>query len=196
MPEEKDSGGMSTTAKYTLIGTIVTAVITLITTVVTLYFHYLEVRIEADRTAEAEQARTPTPTLTLFPTPTETPTPTASLTATLTPVRPTATATNPASGVRYCVDIAALNVRDGAGMDFPVVGALQMNDCLFFDQYVLYDGHEGDSYFWVRISEGQADFEALGGRWVYGGFLRPQDFERLTPMTPPPPPARSPTPGG
>jgi hypothetical protein len=210
MPDEKEpkeTKELSPGAKYALIGTIVTAVVGLIGTGLTLYFNYLEkiepqrLAIQATQTAEARQTElalratatvTHTPTATLAAVPTLDPTlPAASPTATFTPTL-TATATNPASGIKYCVDTAALNVRAGPGSDFNVIGALRQDDCIYFDAYAVYEG----GYYWLRISPGQVGILDLGGAWVYGAYLRPQDFDRLPAATPPPPPERTPTPAG
>ena len=90
------------------------------------------------------------------------------------------------------MDSYALNVRNGPGMIYDVVGALYQDDCLFFDGQVILE----EIYYWVHISPNQVDFLSLAGGWVYGGALRPQDFERLPALTPPPPPVHSPTPIG
>jgi hypothetical protein len=201
-PEKKNE--MSDGAKYALIGTIFTAVVGLIGTALTLYFNYLEkiepqkLALEATQTAEARLsgtagAVTPTATFTLTFSPTSEPTQTASpinilpsptVTLTLQP-------TSAASGVKYCVDTASLNVRSGPGLDYPVVGGLNMDTCIYFDGRL-----EDLENKWVRISPGQEGYQALGGRWVYGVFLRPQDFERLPVVTPPPPVSPTPTPAG
>lgn len=219
MPENKPAkkSEMSDGAKYALIGTIVTAVIGLIGTALTLYFNYLEkvepqkLALQATQTAEARltgtagavtvtatSTDTQPPTLTFSPTrePTATDAPTLTATPaaiTLTPTfTQTTTPTSVIGGVKYCVDTASLNVRAGPGVDYPVVGGLSMDTCIYFDGRL-----EDLANKWVRISPGQEGYLALGGMWVYGGFLRPQDFERLPVVTPPPPPpSPTPTPAG
>lgn len=207
MPEKtKDNKGMSDGAKYALIGTIVTAIIGLIGTALTLYFNYLEkvepqkLSLHATQTAEARltlSAASVTPTAGApSPTPTRDPSPTSTPTASPIPVAPsptfTATATAPVSGVKYCVDTSSLNVRSGPGLDYSVVGGLPQDACIYFDGRL-----EDLENKWVRISLGQEGFLPLGDMWVYGGYLRPQDFERLPVVTPPPPPPPpSPTPAG
>ncbi len=207
MPGEKtkDSKGMSDGAKYALIGTIVTAAIGLIGTALTLYFNYLEkvepqkLALRATQTAEARLTQsslavTPTNTYTPSLTPSQSPTPTP--TGSPTPMLPSptfaATPTIPIGGVKYCVDTSSLNVRAGPGLDYDVVGGLLQDVCIYFDGRL-----EDLENKWVRISPGQEGIVYLGGMWVYGLFLRPQDFERLPVVTPPPPPpAPSPTPAG
>lgn len=221
MSEQKDE--KTTGAKYALIGTIITAAVGLTATALTLYFNYqqnvapVKLQLQATQTAEARQtlaalsasptasvtptatsSPTPTPTSTATPLPplplTDTPTPTLTntptITATFTPIPPTETPTMPVGGVKYCVDVAGLNTRSGPGPDYPIVTkGLRQDDCLYFDGYVLL----GETSYWLRISPGQAGFIEMGGTWVSGQFLRPQDFERL-PALPPPPPPPSPTP--
>lgn len=211
MPENKSAkkSEMPDSAKYALIGTIFTAVIGLIGTGLTLYFNYLEkvepqkLALQATQTAEARLTGTAgavtvtatnPPTFTSSPTrePTDAPTLTASPTVILSSPTFTTTPTSVISGVKYCVDTASLNVRAGPGLDYPVVGGLSMDTCIYFDGRL-----EDLENKWVRISPGQEGYLALGEMWVYGGFLRPQDFERLPVVTPPPPPpAPTPTPAG
>jgi hypothetical protein len=208
---------MTDGAKYALIGTIVTAVVGLIGTAITLYFNYLEktepqkLALQATQTMEARLTQaalsatptatstntyTPTPepthTSTFTPSPTPDPTePTATFTFTPTP---TMTATVSVGGEKYCVDIDALNVRSGPGTVYEVAGRLVRGDCLSFDGYIVFDGPN----YWLRISPNQSGFLLLGEKWVWGQYLRPQDFDqRLPVLTPPPlPPTATPTPSG
>jgi hypothetical protein len=207
MPEEKtkDSKGMSDGAKYALIGTIITAIIGLVGTALTLYFNYLEkiepqkLALRATQTAEArltQSALSVILTNTYTPSPTPSPSPTSTPIVSPTPMLSsptfTATPTTPVSGVKYCVDTSSLNVRAGPGLDYDVVGGLLQDVCIYFDGRL-----EDLENKWVRISSGQEGISHLGGMWVYGVFLHPQDFERLPVVTPPPPPpAPSPTPAG
>jgi len=69
------------------------------------------------------------------------------------------------------------------GLNYAIMGGLLQDTCLFFDGRL-----EDLENKWVRISQGQDGFLHYGGYWVYGGFLRPQDFERLPVISPPPPP--------
>jgi hypothetical protein len=213
----ENTKGMSDGAKYALIGTIVTAVIGLIGTAVTLYFNYLEkiepqkLAIQATQTAEARLTHvalsiTPTFSPTFTFTPTQEPTHTSTFTASPTPILPdpsstftptstaTVTPTLQISGEKYCVDIEALNVRAGPGTIYETVGRLNKGDCLTFDGYIAFEGPN----YWLRISPNQAGFTHLGESWVWGQYLRPQDFEqRLPVLTPPPlPPTPTPTPSG
>jgi hypothetical protein len=210
--KEKSSG-----SKIALWGTIITGIIGLVGTVLTLYFqnvYPLQLAEHKTQTAEArltEQAvsvtatpahvdptGTPVPPTPVPPTPVpttavptnETASPTS--TPTLTPLPPTFTPTIAVTGVKYCVDTQNLNVRTGPGLEFPAMGVLNDNNCLSFDGRV-------DGSLWVRISAGQSGYLDFGGMWVYGQFLRPQDFERLPAVTPPPLPPTpylSPTPVG
>ncbi|MBA4380014.1 MAG: hypothetical protein C0393_04910 [Anaerolinea sp.] len=218
MSKQKEESEMSPSAKYALIGTIVTAVIGLIATALTLYFNYrqniepIKLSMQATQTAEARLtlaalSTTPTasPTATFTPTslppippiasptPTQTPLP-PTITPTFTPIPPTATPTLVVSGVKYCVDVASLNTRSGPGPEYPIMAkGLRQDDCLYFEGYLLL----GETSYWLRISPGQVGFTELGGLWVFGQFLRPQDFERLPELTPPPPPpSPTPTPAG
>jgi hypothetical protein len=209
----------SSSSKFALWGTIITAIIGLIGTALTIYFqnvYPLQLAEHKTQTAEArltDQAAsatpthfeptdtpatpTPVPPTPISPTvastvasPTETASPT--FTPTFMALPPTFTPTIPITGVKYCVDTQNLNIRTGPGMEFPVLGVLNNNDCL------LFDGRVEDS-LWVRISTGQSGYPDFGGMWVYGQFLRPQDFERLPAITPPPLPPTpylSPTPVG
>jgi hypothetical protein len=202
--EEKSSG-----AKYALWGGIITALIGLIGTGLTIYFQAIYPLKTAERATQTAEARltaqagaaTFTPTR---PAPTDTPLPPtpepASTTAvppteaaSPTPLPPTATPTLPVSGVKYCVDTQSLNVRTGPGLEYPALGTLNDNDCLAFDG-------RAEGTLWVRISAGQPGYLDFGGMWVYGQFLRPQDFEDRLPTVitpaPPPTPYYSPTPAG
>ena len=187
MPEEKtkDSKGMSDGAKYALIGTIITAIIGLVGTALTLYFNYLEkiepqkLALRATQTAEArltQSALSVILTNTYTPSPTPSPSPTSTPTVSPTPMLSsptfTATPTTPVSGVKYCVDTSSLNVRAGPGLDYDVVGGLLQDVCIYFDGRL-----EDLENKWVRISSGQEGISHLGGMWVYGVFLHPQDFE-------------------
>ncbi|MDI6770635.1 MAG: hypothetical protein QMD04_13310 [Anaerolineales bacterium] len=215
MSKQKEEHEMSPGAKYALIGTIVTAVIGLIATALTLYFNYrqnvepIKLQLQATQTAEAHQTlaalsatATASPMPTFTPTPTEPLTPTArpplppddSPTPTQTSLPPTETPTMPVSGVKYCVDIGSLNTRSGPGPDYPIMTkGLRQDDCLYFDGYVRL----GEDAYWLHVSPGQAGFIEMGGLWVFGKYLRPQDFERLPALTPPPPPpSPTPTPAG
>jgi hypothetical protein len=219
--KEKSSG-----SKFALWGTIITAIIGLIGTVLTIYYqnvYPLQLAEHKTQTAEARltgQAAsvtatptrveptftpvppTPVPPTTSVPTtavptsetasPTSTPTSTPPSTPTITALPPTFTPTMTLGGIKYCVDTQNLNVRTGPGMEFSATGVLNNNDCLSFDGRV-------DGSLWVRISVGQSGYLDFGGMWVYGQFLRPQDFERLPAVTPPPfppTPYLSPTPVG
>jgi hypothetical protein len=208
MTEEKQNpkGEMSNGAKYALIGTIFTAVVGLIGTALTLYFDYLKtiepqkLALQATQTAEARWVALsatviPATTFTatsLLPTETATFTLTPTVTATSIPATFTFTPTASAQGTKYCVDTASLNVRAGPGIDYAIVGRLTQDTCIYFDGRL-----ENLENKWVRISAGQPGYEAIGNMWVYGGFLRPQDFERLPIVPPPaPPPPPTPTPAG
>jgi hypothetical protein len=190
--EDKDR---NPAAKNAWIVQIAVPIISVIGTIVAAYFGYvgvvapLRLSLQATQTAEARHtlsaASTPTPSQT------STATPSATATGTPNPPEPTFTPTIPPSGVKYCVDIAALNVRNGPGMEYDIIGAVRQDDCLFFDGQYLF----GETNYWVRISPNQGDYLLLAAGWVYGGALRPQDFERLPPVTPPPVPYHSPTPG-
>jgi hypothetical protein len=189
-PQPKDKG---TGSNNGWILPVVLASIPVIGTILVAYFTYvvpLQLSLHSTQTAEARAAGTPTPSLSPSPTATEF---VASLTPTATPTptlpTPTMTPSVPQGSVKYCVDIAALNVRNGPGMDYDPIGALHQDDCLYFDGQFLY----GESYYWVRISPNQAGFTQLAGGWVYGGALRPQDFDRLQAVTPPPLPYHTPT---
>lgn len=205
--KEKKPKEISDGARYALIGTIITAVIGLIGTGLTLYFNYLEkiepqkISLHATQTAEARillstDSITPSPSFAATGTATleKSHTPTQSYSPSPFPPSPTytITPTASASGVKYCVDTSSLNVRTGPGLDYAIIGGLLQDTCLSFD------GRLGDlENKWVRISQGQEGFIHLGGYWVYGGFLRPQDFERLPVVSPPPPPPTpTPTPSG
>jgi hypothetical protein len=204
---EKKPKEMSDGARFALIGTIITAVIGLIGTGLTLYFNYLE-KIEPQKIAlhatQSAEARIPLTTFSLMPTFPDTLTYTATreITSTFTitdspsPLLPsltfTTTPATSASGIKYCVDTPSLNVRSGPGLYYTIMGGLLQNTCLFFDGRL-----EDPENKWVRISPGQEGLIHLGGLWVYGGYLRPQDFERLPIIPPPPPPPTpSPTPAG
>jgi len=195
MPDKKTEkpADPNTGAKTGWIVQVLVPLISVIGTIVVAYFGYigiiapLRLSMQATQTAEARPTLTHTPVQAT----TEQPSPTPTLTATPTPVLPTFTPTNPPGGVKYCVDIAALNVRNGPGMDYDIVNALPQDECLYFDGHFLF----GETNYWVRISPNQAAFLQLAGGWVYGGALRPQDFERLPAVTPPPLPYHSPTPG-
>ena len=224
MPKDPSKKPMADGAKYTLIGTIITAIIGLVGTAITLYIQNVYPLKLADRNTQTAEARpssavpsvapsltpvpdtltpslvpataTYTPTITSTPvtatlTPSLTPTLTSTLAPTFTP-SPTATATIAVDGMIYCVDTHMLNVRAGPGVNFNIIGVLPKDECIYFDGYVVFDG----LYSWVRISDGQARYPEYGNAWVYGSFLRPQDFERLQLLTLPPPPVYSPTPEG
>jgi uncharacterized protein YgiM (DUF1202 family) len=207
----------SSSSKFALWGTIITAIVGLLGTVLTIYYqnvYPLQLAEHKTQTAEARltgQAAsvtaTPThvdPTGTPVPPtpvpPTSVPTtavPTTDVasptsTPTITALPPTFTPTMTLGGIKYCVDTQNLYVRTGPGMEFPATGVLNNNDCLSIDGRV-------DGSLWVRISVGQSGYLDFGGMWVYGQFLRPQDFERLPVVTPPPLPPTpylSPTPVG
>ena len=210
MPVEEKKE-MSQGAKYALIGTIATAVIGLVGTLLTLYFTNVvpvQISLHATQTVEArltEQAGhatvtpTRTPTDTPLPPTTAPATSTATATASLSPTpvpttaTPTLTPTPVVTGVKYCVDTQTLNIRTGPGQEYPVAGTLNNLDCLAFDG-------RAEGTLWVRISAGQPGYLDFGGMWVYGQYLRPQDFDERLPavVTPPPPPTPylSPTPAG
>jgi hypothetical protein len=189
----KDDKAAATQTSW--IAAVVIAAIPVIGTILVAYFTYilpLRLSIQATQTAESRPTPTSTPTL-LAPSATApelaaTATPTA--TSSPTALEPSSTPTIPIGGVKYCVDIAAVNVRNGPGLDYDIIGALPRYECLFFDGQFLF----GDSYYWARISPNQAGFTQLANGWVYGGALRPQDFERLPPVTAPPLPYHTPTP--
>ena len=208
MPEKNTQPKeMSDGARYALIGTIITAILGLLGTGLTLYFNYLEkmdsqkLSLHATQTAENRSTQlSPSMTSTLTNTPILSTTkeipPTITLTGLPTAGTPSLTITimptSSAGGVKYCVDTNSLNVRSGPGLDYPALGGLLQDTCIFFDARL-----EDPENKWIRISPGQDGFLQLGGLWVYGGYLRPQDFERLPVITPPPPPpTQSPTPAG
>lgn len=154
---------------------------------------------ETAQTHLTQSAPTFTPTPSITPSLTHTLTPTeaaATFTPTPTVELPTHTSTPTllVSGEKYCVDIDALNVRTGPGTIYEAVGRLNKGDCLAFDGYLVFEGPN----YWLRISVNQSGFTQLGEMWVWGQFLRPQDFEeRLPTLTPPPlPPPSTPTPAG
>ncbi|KAF0107733.1 MAG: hypothetical protein FD146_1364 [Anaerolineaceae bacterium] len=197
--EEKSSG-----AKYALWGGIITALIGLIGTGLTIYFQSVYPLRAAERVTQTAEARLTAQAGPATPTraPTDTPpTPVPASPTTVppadivspTPLPPTAAPTLAVSGVKYCVDTQALNVRTGPGLEYPAIGTLNDNDCLAFDGRA-----EGTP--WVRISPGQPGYLDFGGMWVYGQFLRPQDFDERLPAVitpaPPPTPYLSPTPAG
>ncbi len=189
-PKDKDSG-----SKNSWIVQIAVPIITVIGTIVAAYFGYIGIvtpfRLSMQATQTAEARPTPTAAPSPSSTATERPSPTSTASPQPTSLEPSSTPTIPPSGVKYCVDIAAVNVRNGPGMDYDIIGALRQDDCLYFDGQYLY----GESLYWARLSPNQAGFLQLAGGWIYGGALRPQDFERLPGVTPPPLPYHSPTPG-
>ncbi len=197
--KEEKSKGVSESTKW-----VVGVVVSLITLVSPFVFQWANEARHAHATETAEARLTVnaptvtpsmTPSLTTMPTftPTEAP---ATSTPTPTVILPTNTPTSTPiiPGEKYCVDIDALNVRTGPGTVYEAVGKLTRGDCLAFDGYIVYDGPN----YWLRISPNQVGFTQLGGLWVWGQYLRPQDFmDRLPTLEAPPLPATpTPTPAG
>lgn len=198
MPEKKTKG-VSESAKWA-----VGIVVSLITLVSPFVFQWANEERHAHATETGEARLTVSaPTITPSVTPSQTFSPTFTLTeapATFTPsptvMVPTNTPTPTiiVSGEKYCVDIEALNVRTGPGTVYEAVGRLNRGDCLSFDGYIMFEGPN----YWLRISSGQSGFLELGEMWVWGQYLRPQDFmDRLPTLESPPLPATpTPTPAG
>jgi len=193
----------SSTAKYALIGTIVTAVITLLGTVITLYFQNIaptKISIQTTQTFEARQTHaasiilsaTPTDTHTASPVPpTPVPaTPTRTNTPTVTPIPPTSTPTTTPTpvfnGMKFCINVRSVNVRLGPDKAFESIGYLTFEDCLFFDG-------RNEAGTWLRVETDQPNYLHLGGAWMSSEFVRPQDFDLLPVLESPPTPTPIPT---
>lgn len=190
--------------------TVIVAVIGLIGTLVTVYFGYLQgtrpLELAATQTADARffqltlAALTPTqspPTFTPTASATLPPSPTAGLSISIpsaTPeliiitsiptVIPTRTA-GPGE-LEFCINSRNINVRLGPGTEYASVGTLTFSDCLYFDGRTFDDS-------WLRISQDQLLYQALGASWVRSDLVRPQDFSQLPIIVPP---TATPTPEG
>jgi hypothetical protein len=196
--DEKDSS----TARYALIGTIITAIIGLLGTAITLYFQTVvptKIALQATQTTEmrqtlvAQMTQSVTPTFTPSPTPV-TPTPVIPThTPTQTPFPPTPTPTLTPTptfiGLKFCINPRSVNVRNGPDISFEAIGWLTFEDCLYFD------GRTADNA-WLRIESGQPLYMSLGGNWVRSDLVRPTDFDQLPELESPPTPTPTPTPEG
>jgi hypothetical protein len=203
MSPAKEKKEESSTAKYALIGTIVTAILGLAGTAITLYFQTVaptKISIQATQTAEARQTHmasiflsaTPTHTQTAtsaLPTPIPS-TPTLTATHTITPIPPTSTPTRTPTplfnGLKFCINARSVNVRMGPDITFEAIGWLTFEDCLFFDG-------RNETGTWLRVESDQPNYLGLGGGWVRSDLLRPQDFDQLPILESPPTPTPIPT---
>lgn len=180
---------------------IIVAVLGVIGVGLTAYFGYLQIvtptrlSLQATQTAEAratdraltqtagaEQA-TPTSTQTPSPSPTDTPTLKPSVT-------PTATRSGQPTGLRYCINAFRVNVRQGPGTFYAVIGYLTSEDCLHFDA-------RSEDGAWLRISPGQPEqYSPLEGGWIYSELLGlPENVGLpIITLTPSPTPTEEPTP--
>ncbi|MBM3151551.1 MAG: hypothetical protein FJZ96_05000 [Chloroflexi bacterium] len=196
--EEKETS----TARYALIGTIITAVIGLAGTAITIYFQTVapaQIALRSTQTAEMRQTLAAAATQSVTPTRTPSPTPVTPTAVvpthppTLTPVPPTATPTltpTPTfNGLKFCINPRNVNVRSGPDVAFEVVGWLTFEDCLYFDGRTADNG-------WLRIESGQPLYMDLGGNWVRSDLVRPPDFDQLPELESPPIPTPTPTPEG
>lgn len=191
--------------------TVIVAVIGLIGTLATLYFGYLQsirpLELAATQTVEARRndptATLPVPTFT----PQSLPTTTATLISSTATPKPELTRTpvpSPATlapsptptpaGLKFCINPRSIYVRSGPGTEFGPMGSLTFEDCLYFDGQNPEQNTDQDlTINWLRISPNQSQYLNLGGGWVRGDLVRPQDFVLLPIIYPP---TATPTPEG